>query len=90
MRREERNSVRGSIQRDQVKALILERKQAERRTYKWLADMLNISQRTMYRRMKQHSDRWETQFLVKLCLLLNVTETQYEQVVKLRRYGNGI
>ena len=64
--------------KDPVKALILERQKAYRRSDQWMAAQLKISRQTYSRMIRdRHTDEWELGQIRKCCLVLNVTPEQF-------------
>ena len=66
---------------DHMKALILERKQALKKTDRELAKVLKVSPRTLSRMMAQHTDDWRLKDIRKLCWMLGVTKEQFASVI---------
>lgn len=63
---------------DHMKALILERKNALKKTDRELAKVLKVSPRTMSRMMAQHTDDWRLRDIRKLCWALGFTYEQFK------------
>ena len=63
---------------DPVKALILERQIACKRTDAWMARQIQVSRQTYYRMIhERHTDEWPLKYIRRLYFVLNVTPERF-------------
>lgn len=62
--------------RDPLKALILERQNAYKRTDAWMASELHVSRQTWARMKARHTDEWTLAQIKTILIALNLTREQ--------------
>lgn len=68
--------------KDPVKAIILERKSAYKKTDAEMAKRLRMCRQTYSKLMHSHTSEWSFGMIVKLCEILEISEEELRQAIK--------
>lgn len=78
------------MRKDSLKALILERQIALRKTDRQMADLLGLSRNTWSSMIHQrHTDEWELGQLITLCVRLGITAEEFKDRMAYRIQRGG-